>query len=491
MPVAAATLRPHGIPVVQVEGAPDNDCQDGVRGRLPYADRAFDCVANRHESFLATEVFRILKPGGRFITQQVDLHWDDDFYAALGLDVPDQPESWLALAVDQLPCRAGSLGSSRVGPRARDMPAERRCRGGGRSRRLWARGDGMTVNYYDALLPVRKPGAGLLRMVASLRLPHRVLASVCVPGGQIVVAFLSDSARLSRMFAANWARARMDQEPDATLYALAQPACGYGLDRKWDGARWWSRDQKMMVVFGLGSYRLAKVCVRGICSAVSGDDILFMHGCAVSVGTGTERRGVVITGSSGAGKTTLVAGLLRHPEYSVTVLNDDWGAISLSRGELVSTGERMLHMKTASVLALRPGFFTSAQAGAYSRDLSERDRAARMLVSPEAVYGTAWSNSGTVVDQLAVVVREPADWLPPVRDSEAVAVLQRRGDVGLVHQHEAFFNGSLILTTEDDELREQRRYGQLLDRTAVSWINNCGSPDALVGTFVSAVMNMR
>ena len=73
----------------------------------------------------------------------------------------------------------------------------------------------------------------------------------------------------------------------------------------------------------------------------------------------------------------------------------------------------MLHMKTASVLALRPGFFTSAPAGSYAPDLSERDRAARMLVSPETVYGTAWSNSRTVVDHVAVVVREPADWLPP------------------------------------------------------------------------------
>ena len=236
---------------------------------------------------------------------------------------------------------------------------------------------------------------------------------------------------------------------------------------------------------------MAKVCVRGICSAVSRDDTLFMHGCSLSVGAGRDRRGVVITGSSGAGKTTLVAGLLRHPEYSVTVLNDDWGAISLSRGDSVSTGERMLHMKTASVLALRPGFFTSAPAGSYSPDLSERDRAGRMLVSPETVYGTTWSNSGTMVDHVAVVVREPADWLPPVRDSETAAALGSRGDVGLIHHHEAFFNGSLILTTEDDELREQRRYGQLLDRTAVSWINNCSSPDALVDTFVSAVMSMR
>jgi CobW/HypB/UreG, nucleotide-binding domain len=346
-------------------------------------------------------------------------------------------------------------------------------------------------SFYDALLPVREPGSGLRDVLAGIRLPYRVSASVCVPGGRLVLAFVSDSARLSGMFAANWARAGTDQEPDATLYALSRPARGYGLEARWDGARWWSRDQKMMVVFGFGSYRLAKVCVRGICSAASGDDILFLHGCALSVGAGDDQRGVVITGGSGAGKTTLVAGLLRHPGYPVAVLNDDWGAISLSRGDSVSTGERMLHMKTGSVLALRPGFFTSAPAASYSSDLSERNRAARMLVSPESVYGTAWSTSATVVEHVAVVVREPAGWLPPSREGAAVRALRSEGEVGLIHHHEAFFNGSLILTTEDDKWREERRYKQLIGRTTVSWINNCSTPEALVGNFISAVMKKR
>jgi hypothetical protein len=148
----------------------------------------------------------------------------------------------------------------------------------------------------------------------------------------------------------------------------------------------------------------------------------------------------------------------------------------------------MLYMKTGSVLALRPGFFTSAPAGSYARDLSERDRAARMLVSPESVYGPAWSTTATVIEQVAVVVREPADWLPPGGKGEAARALKSDGDATLIHHHEAFFNGSLILTAEQDRVREERRYRQLLDRATVSWINNWSTPEALVDNFISAIM---
>ena len=40
-------------------------------GELPFEDGAFDVVINRHGSFSVSEIFRVLKPGGMFITQQV------------------------------------------------------------------------------------------------------------------------------------------------------------------------------------------------------------------------------------------------------------------------------------------------------------------------------------------------------------------------------------------------------------------------------------
>lgn len=61
VPIAQARLEPLGVEVVQT-------FQDGS---LPFEDASFDLVLNRHESFSAEEVERILKPGGLFLTQQV------------------------------------------------------------------------------------------------------------------------------------------------------------------------------------------------------------------------------------------------------------------------------------------------------------------------------------------------------------------------------------------------------------------------------------
>lgn len=72
--VAGRRLNPRGAHVIQVEGAPENystlDAPLTDAPRLPIRDRAFDLVIDRHESYLAAEVFRVLRPGGTFLTQQ-------------------------------------------------------------------------------------------------------------------------------------------------------------------------------------------------------------------------------------------------------------------------------------------------------------------------------------------------------------------------------------------------------------------------------------
>ena len=61
VPVARNRLEPLGVKVIQTWG--DDP--------LPFEDDLFDLVTNRHGSFIAPELYRALKPGGIFITQQV------------------------------------------------------------------------------------------------------------------------------------------------------------------------------------------------------------------------------------------------------------------------------------------------------------------------------------------------------------------------------------------------------------------------------------
>jgi SAM-dependent methyltransferase len=73
--VAAGTLTPLGVHVVGAESAPDNVDQAAVApsstgSHLPFTDRVFDVVLDRHSSYWPGEVARVLHPGGTFLTQQ-------------------------------------------------------------------------------------------------------------------------------------------------------------------------------------------------------------------------------------------------------------------------------------------------------------------------------------------------------------------------------------------------------------------------------------
>ena len=77
IPVARANLEPHGIRVVayNIDEA----------ARMPFDDHSFAVIIDRHEAFDAVEVARILRPGGVFLTQQVDGRDIADMLALFGL----------------------------------------------------------------------------------------------------------------------------------------------------------------------------------------------------------------------------------------------------------------------------------------------------------------------------------------------------------------------------------------------------------------------
>ena len=52
-------------------------------GKLPFDDGSFDMVINRHGDFNAEEIWRVLKPGGLFITQQVGAENDRELVELL------------------------------------------------------------------------------------------------------------------------------------------------------------------------------------------------------------------------------------------------------------------------------------------------------------------------------------------------------------------------------------------------------------------------
>lgn len=93
IPVARANLGPHGIQVLPYDIE--------TEARMPFAADTFDLVLNRHEAFDALEVARILKPGGVFLTQQVDGLSMASIAAVFGRE-PSSPHVTLAMCGEEV-----------------------------------------------------------------------------------------------------------------------------------------------------------------------------------------------------------------------------------------------------------------------------------------------------------------------------------------------------------------------------------------------------
>jgi SAM-dependent methyltransferase len=77
--IARRRLEPLGVRVIAYKSV------DVLGGPLPFADGSLDVVLDRHESYDAREVARVLAPSGRFLTQQVDGRDKPDLLERFGL----------------------------------------------------------------------------------------------------------------------------------------------------------------------------------------------------------------------------------------------------------------------------------------------------------------------------------------------------------------------------------------------------------------------
>ncbi len=87
--VAATEGYPPNVELCRKELLPLGvDFREGTANALPFSDENFDLVINRHGDFCPSEIFRVLRPGGRLITQQVGALNDRDLVARL---LPGKP----------------------------------------------------------------------------------------------------------------------------------------------------------------------------------------------------------------------------------------------------------------------------------------------------------------------------------------------------------------------------------------------------------------
>lgn len=97
LPVARQALSRHEVEVVAYDAEKDPN--------MPFPDDRFDVVLDRHEAYAATEITRVLRPGGTFLTQQVDERSLPELKALFG-GMPTRPR----ISLDNLRAEAETAG---------------------------------------------------------------------------------------------------------------------------------------------------------------------------------------------------------------------------------------------------------------------------------------------------------------------------------------------------------------------------------------------
>lgn len=294
-------------------------------------------------------------------------------------------------------------------------------------------------------------------------------------GGSIRIDLLTDSEHLQEFFEGNWHRDDESAPVHGSICALRGSAADYGLDERLDFARWCLTPQSKVWMFGSEYYGNIKITVRGLCSEVAGPDDSFIHGCALCV----DSHGVILSGVSGAGKTTVTSALRKLCNGTIRIVNDDWGGLSLTTGQVRFTGEASLHMKYPSVKSLAPHLDPCPETYLSENFLGDAyDPHARLLIRPEEVFGTHGLALEAHLACFVFLIRDTAA-PPELRrlDERDIDVLERGRQSAFYDRSEFFMNGSLFLTSEDQWARHRQQMLELLGRYPCYLLNNSGTAE--------------
>lgn len=160
--MAYRRLSPLGADVVRTLAPPGNDLQTGSlpTPSLPFRSGSFEHVIDRNEGFVASEVARVLAPGGTFLTEQTGGREFPEVLRMLELPLPTRPP------------RAWGLGMAREQLEAQGL---RVVRGEEARFELTIRDVGALV-WYLRMVPWVAPGFSLPSQLPALRRIHASIA---------------------------------------------------------------------------------------------------------------------------------------------------------------------------------------------------------------------------------------------------------------------------------------------------------------------------
>lgn len=335
-------------------------------------------------------------------------------------------------------------------------------------------------------LPLRHDPA-VARVVQDIVSTHPpVVAEVATRTGHLRIGLSTDSAHLRRFFTLQWPRPPAGAADDALIVAMRRPAAAYGLDGSLDGVRTVDTERSTIVSFGTEYYGNVKVSTRGLCSAAFASERkeLFVHGAAIAIAGG----GVVLSGASGAGKTTCVAALRNRLGAGIRIVNDDWGPASVTSRQLTYTGEDRLHMKYPSVRALNPGL--SPNPGSHPSENFRGDPLdphARLLITPAEVFGAACLPTAEWRLYVALFRDESMPFTVRPLTGDDVGVLEESHFAAFYNRSERFLDGSLLHLTDEHVAETRGQYQTILETIPALFVNNTGLPEQAADAILEAM----